>query len=82
MIKRHYKIILYSIYLSQIEYIKAYKVFDYIQLPTEESFVDLRIDFDGIGTEDELYNLELKFYPESIVLIEKLKIQLQDTSPN
>ena len=31
---------------------------------------------------DALYNLELKFYPESIVLIEKLKIQLQDTSSN
>ena len=31
---------------------------------------------------DALYNLELKFYPESIVLIEKLKIQLQDSSSN
>jgi len=31
---------------------------------------------------DALYNLELTFYPESIVLIEKLKIQLQNSSSN
>jgi len=52
-----------------IEYIKAYKIFDYIELPTKENFVDIRIDFDGIGEEEELYNLEfiplndLKYIP-------------------
>ena len=52
-----------------IEYIKAYKIFDYIELPTQENFVDIRIDFDGIGKEEELYNLEfiplndLKYIP-------------------
>jgi hypothetical protein len=41
-----------------IQYIKAYKIFDYIELPSQENFVDIRIDFDGVGSEEELFNLE------------------------
>ena len=41
-----------------IQYIKAYKIFDYIELPSHENFVDIRIDFDGVGAEEELFNLE------------------------
>lgn len=41
-----------------IKFIKAYKVFDYIELMGEENFVDIRIDFDGVGYEEELFNLE------------------------
>ena len=41
-----------------IQYIKGYKIFDYIELPEQESFVDIRIDFDGVGVNEELYNLE------------------------
>lgn len=41
-----------------IQYIKAYKVFDYIEQMGGEGFVDVRIDFDGVGAEDQLYNLE------------------------
>ncbi len=41
-----------------IQYIKAYKVFDYIETMGEKGFVDIRLDFDGIGKEDQLYNLE------------------------
>lgn len=43
---------------KQIKTIRAYKVFDYIELPEKESFVDIRIDFDGIGENNEIYNLE------------------------
>ncbi len=41
-----------------IQYIKAYKIFDYIEVALEEDFVDIRIDFDGVGKDDQLYNLE------------------------
>ena len=41
-----------------IQYLKAYKIFDYIQLNEEKDFIDIRVDFDGIGNEDQLYNLE------------------------
>ena len=41
-----------------IQYIKAYKIFDYIEVVLEEDFVDIRIDFDGVGKDDQLYNLE------------------------
>jgi len=41
-----------------IKYINAYKVFDYIELPKQENFVDIRIELDGVGEEEELYNLE------------------------
>lgn len=41
-----------------IQYLKAYKIFDYIQLNDEKDFIDIRVDFDGIGGEEQLYNLE------------------------
>lgn len=41
-----------------IQYLKAYKIFDYIQLNGEKDFIDIRVDFDGIGNEEQLYNLE------------------------
>jgi len=41
-----------------IQYIKAYKIFDYIEQMGEKGFVDVRIDFDGVGSEEQLYNLE------------------------
>tara|TARA_Y100000592_G_scaffold65040_1_gene101203 strand:- start:1045 stop:1785 length:741 start_codon:yes stop_codon:yes gene_type:complete len=41
-----------------IQYLKAYKIFDYIELMEDKDFIDIRVDFDGIGSEDELYNLE------------------------
>ena len=41
-----------------IQYLKAYKIFDYIQLSEEKDFIDIRVDFDGIGNEEQLYNLE------------------------
>jgi len=50
---------------SDIKYIKAYKVFDYIELPENESFVDIRIDFDGIGKNEEIYNIE--FIPLNVL---------------
>jgi len=41
-----------------IQYIKSYKVFDFIETMGEKGFVDIRLDFDGIGSDDQLYNLE------------------------
>ena len=41
-----------------IQYIKSYKVFDYIETMGEKGFVDIRLDFDGVGVDDQLYNLE------------------------
>tara|TARA_Y100000592_G_scaffold65228_1_gene101484 strand:- start:1044 stop:1784 length:741 start_codon:yes stop_codon:yes gene_type:complete len=41
-----------------IQFLKAYKIFDYIQLNEEKDFIDIRVDFDGIGNEEQLYNLE------------------------
>lgn len=41
-----------------IQYLKAYKIFDYIQLNGDKDFIDIRVDFDGIGGEEQLYNLE------------------------
>jgi len=41
-----------------IQYIKAYKVFDYIELSENKIFIDVRIDLDGVGCHEELYNLE------------------------
>ena len=41
-----------------IQYLKAYKIFDYIELMEDKDFIDIRVDFDGIGSDDELYNLE------------------------
>ena len=41
-----------------IQFLKAYKIFDYIQLNKEKDFIDVRVDFDGIGKEEQLYNLE------------------------
>tara|TARA_R110000824_G_scaffold113599_5_gene263364 strand:- start:3029 stop:3763 length:735 start_codon:yes stop_codon:yes gene_type:complete len=50
---------------SDIKLIKAYKVFDYIELPENESFVDIRIDFDGEGESGEIYNIE--FIPLNVL---------------
>ena len=61
-----------------IQYLKAYKIFDYIESGSGEDFVDIRVDFDGIGTEEQLYNLEfiplneLKEIP--IIVDEKMSI--------
>tara|TARA_B100000575_G_scaffold282497_1_gene274257 strand:+ start:1012 stop:1752 length:741 start_codon:yes stop_codon:yes gene_type:complete len=41
-----------------IQFLKAYKIFDYIQLSESKDFIDIRVDFDGIGNEGQLYNLE------------------------
>lgn len=41
-----------------IQYLKAYKIFDYIELLDDKDFIDIRVDFDGVGAEEELYNLE------------------------
>mgnify|MGYP003651152711 CR=1 FL=1 len=41
-----------------LTYLKAYKIFDYIELMDKNNFIDIRIDFDGIGKEEELYNVE------------------------
>ncbi len=41
-----------------IQYLKAYKIFDYIELNDKKDFIDIRIDFDGFGCDDQLYNLE------------------------
>ena len=40
-----------------IQYIKAYKVFDYVET-LGDGYVDIRIDVDGVGKEEQLYNLE------------------------
>ena len=62
-----------------IQSIKSYKIFDCIEFPTNECFVDVRVDFDGIGTKEEIYNLEfipinhLKNIP--FILSNELKIQ-------
>ena len=62
-----------------IQYIKSYKIFDCIEFPTDECFVDIRIDFDGIGGKEEIYNLEfiplnyLKNIP--FILSDQLTIQ-------
>ena len=62
-----------------IQYIKSYKIFDCIEFPTKECFVDVRIDFDGIGGKEEIYNLEfiplnhLKNIP--FILSDQLMIQ-------
>jgi hypothetical protein len=64
---------------KNIQYIKCYKVFDCIEFPTEECFVDVRIDFEGLGSNGEVYNLEfipinhLKNIP--LILSEDLIIQ-------
>ena len=61
-----------------IQYLKAYKIFDYIEVMLEEDFIDVRIDFDGVGKDDQLYNLEfiplneLKNIP--FILEEKMSI--------
>ncbi len=61
-----------------IQYLKAYKIFDYIELMEDKDFVDIRVDFDGVGSEDELYNLEflplnkLKNIP--MVLVDNISI--------
>ena len=34
------------------------KIFDYIETMEDKGFVDIRLDFDGIGVDDQLYNLE------------------------
>jgi len=62
-----------------IQYIKSYKIFDCIEFPSGECFVDVRIDFDGVGGEEEIYNLEfiplnhLKNIP--FILSDQLMIQ-------
>ena len=61
-----------------IQYLKAYKIFDYIELAQEKDFIDIRVDFDGVGSEDQLYNLEfiplneLKDIP--MILVENISI--------
>ena len=61
-----------------IQFLKAYKIFDYIELTNDEDFVDIRVDFDGIGKDEELYNLEflplneLKDLP--MVLVDNISI--------
>lgn len=58
--------------------LKVYKVFDYIELPDKDNFIDIRIDFDGVGSEEELYNLEFiplnELKPLPLVLSEKISI--------
>ncbi len=67
-----------------IQYIKAYKIFDYIEVALEEDFVDIRIDFDGVGKDDQLYNLE--FIPlnelKNIPLIVEEKMSIYRTVAN
>ena len=59
-------------------YLKVYKVFDYIELPDKDNFIDIRIDFDGVGSEEELYNLEFipmnELKPLPLVLSDKISI--------
>ena len=62
---------------SDINYIKLYKVFDYIELPENESFVDIRINFDGVGKNGEIYNIE--FTPLNVLKKIPLKL-LQNIS--
>lgn len=63
---------------SGIQFLKAYKIFDYIELLEDKDFIDIRVDFDGIGSDDELYNLEflplneLKDIP--MVLVDNISI--------
>jgi len=59
---------------SDIKLIKAYKVFDYIELPENESFVDIRIDFDGEGESGEIYNIE--FIPLNV--LKKIPLMLSE----
>ena len=59
---------------SDIKLIKAYKVFDYIELPENESFVDIRIDFDGEGEIGEIYNIE--FIPLNV--LKKIPLMLSE----
>ena len=59
-------------------FLKVYKIFDYIELPNKDNFIDIRIDFDGVGSEEELYNLEFlpinDLKPLPIVLSDKISI--------
>ena len=61
-----------------IQYLKAYKIFDYIELSEEKDFIDIRVDFDGIGNEEQLYNLEFiplnDLKPIPMVLEENISI--------
>ena len=61
-----------------LSFLKVYKIFDYIELPEKDNFIDIRIDFDGVGKEDELFNLEFipvnELKPLPIVLSEKISI--------
>lgn len=61
-----------------INYIKAYKIFDCVELDEENNFIDIRIDFDGFGEEDELYNLEFiplnELKPIPFILADKITI--------
>ena len=61
-----------------IDYLKTYKVFDYIELMGEDNFIDIRIDFDGIGREGELFNVEFislnNLKPIPLVLSNKISI--------
>ena len=59
-------------------YLKVYKIFDYIELPNKDNFIDIRIDFDGVGSKDELFNLEFipinELKPLPLVLSDKISI--------
>lgn len=61
-----------------IEYLKTYKVFDYIELMEDNNFIDIRIDFDGIGEEGDLFNVEFiplnDLKPIPLVLSNKISI--------
>lgn len=41
-----------------MSFLKSYKVFDYIELPDENGFVDIRINFDGMNNDGDVFNLE------------------------
>jgi len=61
-----------------IIYLKTYKIFDYIELMDENNFIDIRIDFDGIGINEELFNVEFvplnNLKPIPLVLSNKMSI--------
>ena len=67
-----------SIEHNGLLYLKVYKIFDYIELPNKDNFIDIRIDFDGVGSKDELFNLEFipinELKPLPLVLSDKISI--------
>lgn len=43
---------------NKMSFLKAYKVFDYIELPDHKGFVDIRVNFDGMNEQGDVFNLE------------------------